>query len=454
MESNNNSDSSSPFSTSTGLHHNPPGFVPTGGAPRAGHTDAELYAKILGRLDDPIAKYLCEVHNVPTHSQGSAATSTDVSKTIGIVTSDANNLPTSASTPLKFRDNWHGAISHRYAVTQKWDMDPLKDGSIYIVVQNVEECVAFLVAKMKNLDEKVEDNPGAKDRDLIANKVSDESMEVTARLILIRLLERCITGYTGLAKSEPRKEDKVNCHERFNNVAYVLERWKAVCRDVLQEDSKIVEFVHQPMTIMKQKQAHKATNNKRASTADSSLVGGAASNSTPLTQPGEQSRAAGYRRGRRPVPAQTSPTRGQHDLSGFQLDGSPHDRGSTPASKEQIFSPGNGKVPSTSGWGDYANLQGGGTNLRPVNLLRGIGGGGTASDFNINREAVESRARKSLERLDSHGLGTGNAAAPPTSNLSHLAEASKTDDQNPEGYDQSPTLSQHQQPPKEDNHPS
>ncbi|KAF2121061.1 hypothetical protein BDV96DRAFT_640474 [Lophiotrema nucula] len=122
----------------------------------------------------------------------------------------------------------------------------------------------------------------ANDRKLVRDE-DPAKVEATARLIFIILIERCITGYTGPAsKDERRKEDQaVNCLDRFYRIVYTLKIWKAVCRDCIHDDSKIIELVHQPITTIRQKQAQKDTNQKRKNDKEHTAKAASVQSNTP-----------------------------------------------------------------------------------------------------------------------------------------------------------------------------
>ncbi|KAF2733697.1 hypothetical protein EJ04DRAFT_564942 [Polyplosphaeria fusca] len=109
-----------------------------------------------------------------------------------------------------------------------------------------------------------------RDCDFIKQQQSFHRLYVqsTCVWVVCEILHRTLIGYTGPEVNEDKIliEDKdLGCRERFFHVARAIKEDKRICKDLIDADSKIKEFVHMPNTVLHAKYTQKKTNEIRKS---------------------------------------------------------------------------------------------------------------------------------------------------------------------------------------------
>jgi hypothetical protein len=150
-------------------------------------------------------------------------------------------------------------------------VNPTQDTTIIEVIENAETYAKDLCDAIRNVTD-VLDNPGSRDIALVkGDTFDDEYIYSTARNILIELILRCIWGFRCHRRLDKATDADMhlNCIDRLMATINALREAKTVCRDVLQEDTRIATLVHAPLEIKTKKVAQKRTNNTKKDTYQS-----------------------------------------------------------------------------------------------------------------------------------------------------------------------------------------
>ncbi|KAF2180085.1 hypothetical protein K469DRAFT_693547 [Zopfia rhizophila CBS 207.26] len=176
---------------------------------------------------------------------------------------------------LAFMNHQNAAYAYRYKVTKHPHVDPNSDITIAEVERDRELYISQLFQAMINLDG-IHDTENSRERKLFRlgtpGAASGYKIEATCRAIFDALIDRCVNGFRGTIKENKTLKPEqgleadrdCNCFTRMQYVLDALWASKCTCRDVLNEDSKIILLVNHPLHYQKTKRRNQLNNVTRA----------------------------------------------------------------------------------------------------------------------------------------------------------------------------------------------
>ncbi|KAF2121059.1 hypothetical protein BDV96DRAFT_594311 [Lophiotrema nucula] len=172
-----------------------------------------------------------------------------------------------SAVPLKFTGarKWQEAFDHDSRVTCARDLDPQMDFTIVKVLKQRDWWVGELLQAMLNLCN-IRDPHGPEVRLFTpGHKHYDErNIEAKCWLLFGILIDQVTNGYRGsrsqsLAKTK-RDDRHVNAEQRIQNVVQALKFDKRVCKDVLQDPTRINDLVYAPLAVADRKLVNEKNN--------------------------------------------------------------------------------------------------------------------------------------------------------------------------------------------------
>ncbi|KAF2703661.1 hypothetical protein K504DRAFT_495464 [Pleomassaria siparia CBS 279.74] len=231
---------------------------------------AGRYAEVLGGLENPFVQFLKRTHNIPpTNTTGIITNNGAYLFGAGSSTDDFQVQPPAqaqGNEQLHFGDDWEQGIRYRYRTIRAPELLVSEDKTLTDVLQRAEHWVKLLYLAMTNMED-INDNPNSRDVKIFSSSSLDKkAVEATCRLVFTSLIHRCIVGFCGsdIRNVSHRVDQRLTCMNRLLAVISALHNDKKVCRDVLLEDSKIAQFVHQPVSYLKAKIGQELNNRRKA----------------------------------------------------------------------------------------------------------------------------------------------------------------------------------------------
>ncbi|KAF2467681.1 uncharacterized protein BDR25DRAFT_358360 [Lindgomyces ingoldianus] len=165
---------------------------------------------------------------------------------------------------LSFADDWHGALAYRRRIITPPAIDPENDPTIRLVLGASEHWIWKLVQAFQNI-ENVRDREGSADIKKFEEEnfmIQKINIEAACRELFVRRLPMfplVLYGYRGNGRVDRAAAPEAglaadrdgSCHDRIRNIVNALKFDKRICRDILNDTSKLEDLVNAPLAYAK-----------------------------------------------------------------------------------------------------------------------------------------------------------------------------------------------------------
>ncbi|KAF2703662.1 hypothetical protein K504DRAFT_538758 [Pleomassaria siparia CBS 279.74] len=155
---------------------------------------------------------------------------------------------------IHFANDWASASEYKRKVTILPGLSLASDPTVQQVLIDREYWVQEMVKGISNL-QNIKDKKGSvESKRFAAGKDDPRRLEAVCRAIFATLVDQITNGYRGYKNALLTLDDQqMSCLTRITNVVNALKEDKRVCRDVIDNDSRILDLVYAPLACARAK---------------------------------------------------------------------------------------------------------------------------------------------------------------------------------------------------------